>query len=122
MVLRYCGPCWPAAQEELEERQRTEQEQASKAHREWLDVWGRKPQVAPVPPPSQPGWSQSSRSWYDVRQFLTLITQPSKGGPAATPSQLAETAAHIRAAAMEMDGPMPPDVEEFIAQHLPPSK
>jgi hypothetical protein len=120
-VFRYCGPCWPAAQEELKERQRTEQEQASKVHREWLDVWSRNPEAPNVAPPSQPGWSNSSRSWYDVRQFLTLITQAARGGPAATLEQFAEIAADIRAGAIEMDGPMPPDVEAFIARHLPPS-
>jgi len=26
LVLRYCGPCWPAAQEELDARQREENE------------------------------------------------------------------------------------------------
>lgn len=121
LVLRYCGPCWPAAQEDLAERQRVEQEQASKADREWIDVWTRSREASPAPPPSLPGWSSSSRSWHDVRKFLTLIAQPPKGGSAPTSAQLVEIAAEIRAAAIEMDGPMPPDVEEFIARHLPPS-
>jgi hypothetical protein len=94
LLLRYCGDCWPVAQKELEIRQRDEPE---------------------------PGWSSASRSWYDVRKFLALIAQLTQGGPAATSAQLAEIAAEIRAAAIEMDGPMPPDVEEFIARHLPPS-
>ena len=121
VVLRYCGHCWPAAQEDLAERQRVEQEQASKAHREWVDVWSHSREAAPPPPPSLPGWSSSSRSWHDVRQFLTLIAQPTQEGPAATSAQLAEIAAEIRATSIEMDGPMPRDVEEFLARHRPPS-
>ena len=119
LVLRYCGDCWPVAQEELEERQRDVQEQSKEAHRAWVDVSRRNPQAAPPAPQSPPGWSSASRSWYDVRKFLTLIAQPTQGGPAATSAQLAEIAAEIRATAIEMDGPMPPDVEEFLARHPP---
>ena len=121
LVLRYCGPCWPTAQEELQERQRAEQEEASKAYRAWLDVWRRDRDAAPAAPPPPPGWSSSSRSWHDVRQFLALIAQPPKGGPAGTPEQFAEIAAEIRTTAIEMDGPMPADVGEFIDKHLRPS-
>jgi hypothetical protein len=120
-VLRYCGACWPVAQEELEERQREEQEQSRMAHEAWVDTARHNPQAARPAPPPPAGWSSASRSWHDVRRFLTLIAQPPNGGPAPTSGQLAAIAAEIRAAAIEMDGPMPPDVEEFIAEHLPPS-
>jgi hypothetical protein len=120
-VLRYCGPCWPTAQAELEERQHAEQEEARKTHLAWLDIWRRDRDAAPAAPPPQPGWSSSSRSWHDVRQFLTLIAQQPKEAPAATPEQLAEIAVELRSAAREMDGPIPADVGEFIARHLSPS-
>src|SRR5438105_332835 len=98
LVLRYCSSCWPAAQEELEARQRDELKQSAPA-----------------------AWSSASRSWYDARRFLALIEQPVKGGPAPTSADLAAIAADIRAMAAEMDGPIPPDVEDFITKHSPPA-
>lgn len=95
LVLRYCNPCWPAAQQELQERQR--EERASL--------------------PSPPAWSSTSRSWYDARQFLALVAQPPKGCRPLTPAEFATIAAEIRAEADGMDGPVPPDVEDFLARH-----
>lgn len=99
LVLRYCSSCWPAAQEELEARQRDELASAS----------------------APPAWSSASRSWYDIRRFLALIEQPVNGGRAPTSADLAAIAADIRAKAAEMDGPIPPDVEDFITKHSPPA-
>lgn len=91
LVLRYCGQCWPSAQEELAQRQREER--------------------AP--------WNTASRTWYDARRFLELIARPPKGGGSATPAILATIAAEIRAQAAEMDGPIPPDIADFLARHSP---
>lgn len=116
LVLLYCGQCWPAAQEELEQRQREEHAQWQKAQRAWSEVRGHDPQGAPPPPPA---WSNTSRSWYDVRRFLALITQlPIGRGPTA--AHLAAIASEIRAQAAEMDSLVPPDIAEFLARHSPP--
>jgi len=89
LVLRYCGRCWPATVEEMEKRQHEEP------------------------------WSRSSRSWYDTRRFLALVRQPGNGGPTATPEIFAEIAADIRARQSEMDGPVPPDIKEFLDRYAP---
>ena len=121
LVLRYCGPCWPAAQEELDARQREEHERWQEAARAFA-MHDRSSQGATAPPPSPPpGWSCSSRSWYDTRRFLAHLAQPVKGGPAPTPAQFAAIAVDIRGRATEMDGPIPPEVEDFLARHNPPS-
>lgn len=119
LILRYCGPCWPAASEELEQRQRDEQKQWQTAWREWNQMQRQGSSASEPTPPA--AWSASSRSWYDARRFLELISQPVKGGPAATPAQLAEIATEISAKANEMDGPMPSDIQAFMTKHLPPS-
>jgi hypothetical protein len=116
LVLRYCGQCWPAAQEELEQRQREEHVQWQKAERAWSEVRGHDPQGAPPPPPA---WSNASRSWYDTRRFLAVIAQLPIGDP-TTAAHLAAIASEIRAQAAEMDGPVPADIAEFLARHLPP--
>jgi hypothetical protein len=117
LILRYCGPCWPAAQKELEERQRGEQQQWRDAEREWDERRARDPEHAGSAPPPPAGWSGASRSWYDVQNFLKLISQAPIGGSGITSAQLAEVAAEIRDQAPAMDGPMPPDVEAFLARH-----
>jgi hypothetical protein len=91
LILRYCGPCWPLAETEIEERER--EERAS--------------------------WTISSRSWYDARRFLAMLAQLPKEGPTPTSQHLATLAAEIRAGAAEMDGPIPSDIEEFLARHRP---
>jgi hypothetical protein len=68
-----------------------------------------------------PALSSASRSWYDTRSFLAQIEQPVKGGRALTSMDLAGIAADIRATAAEMDGPIPPDVEDFIMKHSSPA-
>ena|SRR6185503_3580676 len=85
LVLRYCSHCWPDARDQLE------------------------------PEPDEAAWSSNSRCWFDVRRFLALIAAPTNGGRPATPEVLAAIAAEIRATAHEMDGPMPPDVEDFLS-------
>jgi len=121
LVLRYCSRCWPAWQEEHEARQREEHKQWQQADRAWA-MRAHNPQGAPASQPlPPPAWTCSSRSWYDAQRFLALITQPVKGGPAPTPDILAAIALEIRAKAAEMDGPMPPEVKDFLARHAPPS-
>jgi hypothetical protein len=121
LVLRYCSLCWPAAQEELEARQRDELKQWQEARRASFDMRNRDAggKSASLPPPA--AWSSASRSWYDTRRFLALIAQPVKGGPAPTLSDLAAIAADIRGKAAEMDGPIPRDVEDFLAKYSPPA-
>jgi hypothetical protein len=92
LVLRYCSPCWPAAQEELEARR------------------------------GEPAaWSSASRTWFDARRYLALIAHAPKGSHAPTSSDLAAIAAEIRAKAHEMDGPIPRDVEDFLSKYGPPA-
>ena len=119
LILRYCGPCWPAASEELEQRQREEQQQSRNAWREWSEM-RRQGSTAPEPPPPA-AWSAASRSWYDARRFIELITQHANGSMAAPPGFLAHIATEITAKANEMDGPIPADVQAFITKYLPPS-
>jgi hypothetical protein len=120
LVLRYCGPCWPAVQKELEARQKEENEQWMEVDRAWFELWERSPQGTVPPPPNQPVWNLASRTWHDTRRFLALVaTLPSDDG--ATSAHLAEVAAEIRDTADEMDGPIPPDVQDFLARHLGPS-
>jgi hypothetical protein len=120
LVLRYCGPCWPAALEELEARQSEELKHWREAQRASFDVRNHtRGASAPAPPPA--AWSSASRSWFDTRRFLALIAQSMKGGPAPTSSDLASIAADIRAKAPEMDGPIPRDVEAFLSSHGPPA-
>lgn len=121
LVLRYCSSCWPAAQEELEARQRDELKQWRDAQRASREVHNRRASGAAASPSDLPAWTIASRSWYDVRGFLALIEQTMKGGPAPTSADLAAIAADIGATAAEMDGPIPPDVEDFIAKHSPPA-
>lgn len=121
LILRYCGACWPAADEELQQRQRDEQKLWQTANREWNEMRRQGSPAAPEPPPLPAPWSVASRSWHDARRFIELITQRANGGMAATPEQLAEIATEIAAKANEMDGPMPPHVQAFITKHLPPS-
>jgi hypothetical protein len=99
LILRYCGPCWPEAQRELEARQRQE-------HEELRDT---------------PGWSSSSRSWHDVGCFISKIEEfaSTRGAPAT--AQFSAIAADIREKASEMEGPMPADVEDFLRKYTPPS-
>ena len=120
LVLRYCSACWPAVQQELEDRQREEQEEWEKADHAWFELWERSPQGTLPSPPMQPIWSSASRTWFDVRNYLALIAQIPTGA-GATSAQLAEVAAEIRDTADEMDGPIPPDVQDFLARHLGPS-
>jgi hypothetical protein len=101
VVLRYCADCWPAAQTELETRQRQE-------HGSWDPF-------SSSPPP--PAWTTSSRSWHDVLRFLRLIAQPVKGGPAPTDKDFAIVASEIRATSSEMVGDMPPEVEAFLKRY-----
>jgi hypothetical protein len=119
LVLRYCGPCWPAAQEELEARQSEELKQWRETQRASFDVQNHTRRASA--PASPAAWSSASRSWFDVRRFLALITVPTKGGPPPTSSDLAAIAADIRAKAPEMDGPVPRDVEDFLSRHGPPA-
>jgi hypothetical protein len=121
MVLRYCGPCWPAAQDELLARQREEGERWQRARSEWFELWRRGAQGTAESPPRPAPWSISSRSWHDTRGFLAAIAQPFEGGTTATSEQLAWIAADIRSEAVEKDGPVPPDVEIFLAAHPPRS-
>jgi hypothetical protein len=121
LVLRYCSRCWPAAQEELEARQREEHRKWRESRRASFDVrdqYGGGASTSLSPPPA---WSSASRSWHDTRRFLAQIAQPMKGGPAPTSTDLAAIAADIRAKAAEMDGPVPRDIEDFLARHSPPS-
>ena len=120
LILRYCGPCWPAVSEELEQRQREEQQQSHTAWREWNEMRSQGSSAAPDPPPPPAPWSAVSRSWYDVRRFIDLISEPEKRAM-TTPGILAEIATEIAAKANEMDGPTPSDVQAFITKHLPPS-
>ena len=119
LILRYCGPCWPAAQDELVAQQREEDERWQRARSEWFNLWRRGSQGVAESPPPPPAWSLSSRSWHDTRLFLAAIAHPPRGGFAPTPEQLAEIAADIRGKVIEMDGPVPPDVETFLAAHPP---
>jgi hypothetical protein len=80
LVLRYCGPCWPAAQDELLARQREEGERWQRAHSEWFDLWRRGAQGTAESPPRPAPWSISSRSWHDTRRFLAAIAKPFEGG------------------------------------------
>jgi hypothetical protein len=100
LVLRYCSPCWPAAQKELEARQRDELKGREETQGASFEVW-----------------TSASRSWYDTRRFLALLTQPVKEGPAPTSADLAAIATDIRAIAGEMDGPVPDDVDNFLAKY-----
>jgi hypothetical protein len=99
LMFRYCSSCWPAAQEDMEARQRDE--------------------FASLSVPA--AWSSSSRSWHDTHRFLALIAQPPDGGRAPTSTDLAVIAEDIRAKAAEMDGPIPPDVQDFLDVHSPPA-
>jgi hypothetical protein len=120
LVLRYCSPCWPAVQMELEARQEEEYELWQEADRAWFELWERSPQGTVPSPPIQPVWNFASRTWYDVRVFLALVaTLPS--GDGATSAHLVEVAGEIREMADEMDGPIPPDVQDFLARHIGPS-
>ena len=121
LVLRYCSPCWPAAQEELKVRQQDELKQWQEAQRASFEMRDRHAGAASAPPSAAAAWSSASRSWYDTRRFLALIGHPVKGGPAPTWSNLAAIAADIRAKASEMDGPIPRDVEDFLSKHGPPA-
>ena len=120
LMLRYCDPCWPAAQEELEALQSDELKHWREAQRASFNV-GNHTQGASGPAPPPAAWSSASRSWFDTRRFLALIALPTKGGPAPIDSDLAAIAADIRAKASEMDGPIPPDVEDFLSKHGPPA-
>ena len=106
LTLRFCGDCWPIARSELEIRQKEESEQ-------WRMSRGDSP-----PPPA---WTGSSRSWYDVIQFLHLIEQPTRGGPPPTEEDFAMVASEIRAKAGEMSGAMPAEVELFLKRYSPPA-
>jgi hypothetical protein len=120
LMLRYCGRCWPLASEEMEKQRREEDGRWQEAERAWMMTRGRGPADATSPRPSPPPtWSSSSRSWYDTRRFLTLIQQPGKGGPTATPEIFAKIAADIRAAQSEMEGPVPPEIKEFLDRYAP---
>jgi hypothetical protein len=120
LVLRYCGPCWPSAQEELEVRQSEELKHWREAQRASFEMRNHTPSASvPAPPPA--AWSSASRSWFDTRRFLALIALPANEGPAPTSSDLAAIAADIRAKAPEMDGPIPRDVEDFLSSHHPPA-
>ena len=119
LVLRYCSPCWPAAQEELEARQNEELKHWRETRRASFEMQNHA-RGASAPPPPPAAWSSSSRSLFDARRFLALIALPAKGGPAPTSSDLAAIAADIRAKAAEMDGPIPQDIEDFLSSHGPP--
>lgn len=121
LVLRYCNTCWPAVQLELEERQREEHKEWQKAERAWLEAQARNPEDATASPPLLPGWSCASRSWSEARSFLALLAQLPRGGSAPTPADFAAIAAEIRDGASGMDGPIPPDIEDFLARHTAPS-
>ena len=118
LILRYCGPCWPEAQREIEARQREEQEKWRAAKREWSATRDRGARESSDSPP---GWSSNSRSWHDVSRFVSKVQAWATiaGAPAA--AQLAEIVAEIREKASEMDGPMPADVEDFLRKYTPPS-
>jgi hypothetical protein len=105
----------------LESRQREELEQWQQALSASFEMRNSNAgeQSASFPQPA--AWTSGSRSWYDVRHFLALIAQPTKGGPAPTLSDLAAVAADIREKAAEMDGPIPSDVEDFLARYSPPA-
>jgi hypothetical protein len=120
LILRYCSSCWPAAQEELEARQRDElkqwkQVQKAAAARERST---REALVSSSPPAA---WSSSSRSWHDASRFLALIAQQAKGSRAPTSTDLAAIAKDIRAKSAEMDGPIPPDIQDFLDRYSPPA-
>ena len=121
LVLRYCSPCWPTAQEELEARQCDELKQWQEAQRASFEVRERYASGASASPSAPAAWSSTSRSWYDTRRFLALISQPVKGGAAPTSAILATIAVDIRAQAAEMDGPIPAEVEDFLAKYPPPA-
>src|SRR6266516_4786984 len=72
LVLRYCSSCWPAAQEELEARQRDELKQWRDAQSASFQVHDRHASGASASPSAPPAWSSASRSWYDTRRFLAL--------------------------------------------------
>jgi hypothetical protein len=120
LVFRYCSSCWPEAQQELEARQRDEINQWKEAQSVLVprDVYSRE---ALASSSTSVAWSSSSRSWHDVRRFLALIAQPPSGGQTATTTHLAVIAEDIRAKAAEMDGPVPPDIQEFLDRHSPPA-
>lgn len=118
LVLRYCSPCWPAAQEELEARQSEELKHWREAQRASFDARNHARGASAQAPPA--AWTSASRSWYDTRRFIALIALPTKGGPAPTSSDLAAIAADIRAKAREMDGPIPRDIDDFLSSHGPP--
>ena len=120
LVFRYCSSCWPEAQQELEARQRDEHKQWKEAQSVLAarDVYSRAAFASSSAPVA---WSSSSRSWHDTRRFLALIAQPPNGGRAPTTIDLAVIAEDIRAKAAEMDGPIPPDVQDFLDRHSPPA-
>ena len=113
LVFRYCAECWPSAEHELEMLQQEEQ-----------DGWRRSVRAQSsagedITPPA--AWTTTSRSWHDVLRFLDLIRQPTKSGRAPTSEYFASIALEIRAAASEMSGIMPAEVEDFIRRHSPPA-
>jgi hypothetical protein len=120
LIVRYCGPCWPLASAEIEERKHEEAEQWQKAKRARPGTWGSNSEERAAAPPSPTAWTIASRSWYDVRGFLALLAQPTKGGPGVTPQHLAAIAAEIRAGASVMDGPIPSDGADFLERHTQP--
>jgi hypothetical protein len=119
LVFRYCSPCWPTAQEELEARQREELKQWQESQKASFEVHDRYASRGSALLSAPAAWSSASRSWHDTRRFLALIAQPVKGGAAPTPSDLAAIAADIRAKAAEMDGPIPRDIEDFLSSYGP---
>lgn len=120
LVFRYCSSCWPAAQQELEARQFDELKQWKEAQSVLAarDVYSREAFASSSPPVP---WSSSSRSWHDTRRFLTLIAKPPSGGRAPTSIALAVIAEDIHGKAAEMDGPIPPDIQDFLDRHSPPA-
>ena len=120
LVFRYCSSCWPEAQQELEARQRDELKQWKEAQSVLAarDAYSRE---ALASSSAAVAWSSSSRSWHDTRRFLALMAQPPNGGRAPTIIDLAVIAEDIRAKAAEMDGPVPPDIQEFLDRHSPPA-
>jgi hypothetical protein len=117
LVLRYCSSCWPTAQEELEARQRDELKKWREARRASFEARDSDPRGRSALPLAPAPWSSASRSWYDARRFFALLGQPVKGGSPPTSSHLAAIAADIRSKAVEIDGPIPPDVKDFLARY-----
>lgn len=104
---RYCRTCWPGVRVDLE-RERAQR----LAERPRVRLRDRARDGPRLP---QQSLSWSSASWDDAREFLELVR---KAAPhSETPVDYAELARDLASRAPDMDGPMPPDLAQFVREH-----